>query len=132
MAITPVVRYMLVCDDWRVNPANSREFTIVGLISNIRSLEDPPYPLCRQEICVFLVLTEGRGQGQGKIVCTFDVGRQKVFETPPMPISFGRDPLEIAGVSFRIRDCTFPQPGLYSLAFWYDGALVHEQSIRMR
>jgi len=132
MAIKPVVRYMLLCDDWRLDRLNNRRVTIIGLISNIHSLDNPPYPLFYGELCVFLALTEGRGQGKGKIVCVFEESGENVFETRARPISFGPDPLEIVGVPFRIRDCTFPQAGLYAMQFWYDGELVEERSLRMR
>jgi hypothetical protein len=132
MAIKPVVRYMLLCDDWLLDPENHRRVTIIGLISNIRSLEDPPYPLFYRELCVFLALTEGRGQGDGKIACVFEETGHKVFETRGRSISFGSDPLEVLGVPFRIRDCTFPQAGRYTVQFWYEGELVEERPLRMR
>jgi hypothetical protein len=132
MAVMPVVRYMLLCDDWQLDPQNHRRVTIIGLISNIHALEDPPYPLLCREICVFLALTEGRGQGEGKIVCVVEGSGQKIFETRARQIAFGPDPLEVVGVPFRIRDCSFPHAGLYSVQFWYDGELVGERTIRMR
>ena len=132
MAIKPVVRYMLLCDDWRVDPDNSNRVTIIGLITHIHAVEDPPYPLFYQEMCVFLVLTEGRGKGKGKIVCVFEEDRRKVFETRSRPISFGPDPMEVVGVPFRIRDCSFPRAGLYMVQFWYEGELVEERPLRMR
>lgn len=102
MATKPVVRYMLLCDDWRLHPPNNRRITIIGLISNIYSLEDPPYPLYYQEMCAFLALTEGRGRG------------------------------EVVGVPFRIRDCTFPKAGLYAVQFWFGDELIEQRPIRMR
>ena len=132
MAIKPVVRYMLLCDDWRLDPANNRRITIIGLISNIRALDDPPYPLLYRELCVFLALTEGYGQGQGKIVCVYEESGAVVFETRLRPIAFGPDPLEVVGVPFRIRDCTFPSAGIYFVQFWYEGELVEERPLRMR
>jgi hypothetical protein len=132
MAITPIVRYMLLCDDWRLNGPNNRRVTIVGLIWNIYSVEEPPYPLVYREFCVFLALTEGRGQGEGHIVCVFENTGEKVFETGKRPIQFRADPLEVIGVPFRIRNCSFPQPGRYSVQFWYDGVMVEERPLRMR
>jgi hypothetical protein len=132
MAISPIVRYMLLCDDWRLDGQNNRRVTIIGLIWNIHSVEEPAYPLFYREFCVFLALTEGRGQGEGHIVCVFEETGQKVFETRKRPIQFRRDPLEVVGVPFRIRDCSFPQPGLYSVQFWYDGVMVEERPLRMR
>jgi hypothetical protein len=132
MAVAPVVRYMLLCDDWKMDPRGSQRVTIVGLISSIRSLEQPPYPLRYRELCIFLALTEGRGQGEGQIVCVFEETGQKIFQTAKRPIPFGPDPLEILGVPFRVRDCRFPAPGLYSVQFWYDDVLIEERPLRMR
>ena len=70
---------MLLCADWRVDPDNNRRISIIGLLGNIHSLEAPPYPLFYREMCVFMVLTEGRGQGEGKIVCVFAENGQKIF-----------------------------------------------------
>lgn len=132
MAIKPVVRYMLLCDDWRLDPVASRRVTIVGLLSNVRSLGEPPYPLTYRELCVFLALTEGYGKGEGKIVCVDEDTGQGVFDTRSRPIPFGPDPLEVIGVPFRIRDCYFPKAGLYSVQFWYEGEFVEERPLRMR
>jgi hypothetical protein len=132
MAICPIVRYMLLCDDWKLNGPNNRRLTIIGLITNIHSLEAPPFPLFYREFCVFLTLTEGRGNGQGQIACVFEETGQTVFETPKRPIPFGPNPLDVVGVPFRIRNCTFPRPGRYSIQFWYDGVMVEERPLRLR
>jgi hypothetical protein len=132
MALLPLVRYMLLCDDWKRDPTNKRRVTIIGLISNIHSLDQPPYPLMYRELCVFLALTEGSGAGVGKIVGTLEATGQTIFQTSQRPIAFGNDPLEIVAVSFRIRDIRFPVAGLYSVQFWYDGVKVAERPLRMR
>ncbi len=132
MAITPVVRYMLLCEDLRLDPQNRRQVTIIGLVSNIHSLDQPPYPLIYRELCVFLALTEGRGRGEGRINCVFEETGEKAFETAKRQIQFGRDPLEVVGVTFRIRDCRFPFPGRYSVQFWYNEEKVAEHPLLMR
>ena len=132
MAVSPIVRYMLLCDDWKLDGQNKRRITIVGLIWSLRSLDDPPYPLIHRELCVFLALTEGRGDGEGQIVCVFEETGEKVFETPKRPIQFRSDPLEVVGVPFRIRDCPFPRSGLYSVQFWYDGVMLEECPLKLR
>jgi hypothetical protein len=123
---------MLLCEDWKVDPANTRRLTIIGLITNIHAVDQPPYPILYREMCVFLALTEGRGQGEGQIVCVFEETGQRVFETVRRTIAFGMDPLEVVGVPFRIRDCRFPFAGLYSVQFWYDEVKLDERLLRMR
>ncbi len=132
MAIAPVVRYMLLCDDWQVDPVNRSRVHIIGLVSYIRVTDDLPYPLLYRELCVFLALTEGRGAGEGFITCIYEESGEVVFETPRRQIEFGPDPLEVSGMVFRIRDCRFPRAGLYSIQFWYDGVIIQERPLRLR
>jgi hypothetical protein len=130
--IQPLVRYMLLCEDWRFDGPNNRQVTIVGLLWSIRSLEDPGYPLLYPELCVFLALTGGRGVGEGHIVCLLEDDGRTIFETHRRPIPFGPDPLEVVGVPFRIRDCVFPQPGRYSIQFRYNGIVLEERPLQLR
>jgi hypothetical protein len=132
MPLQPVVRYMILCDDWGIAQDNPRRVNIFGLLSNIRSVDQPPYPLLYRELCVFLALTEGRGSGNCQIRCGFEETGETVFETPSRPITFGDDPLEVVGVPFRIRGCRFPRAGLYLVQFWYNGAKVDERPLRLR
>lgn len=132
MEIKPLVRYMLLCDDWFVDPDHRSRVHIVGLISNIRSLEEPPYPFLFREFCVYLALTEGRGQGTGRIVCVFEDSGQPIFQTRPRLISFGSDPLAVIGVPYRISDCRFPEAGLYTVQFWFDDEKLAECPLRLR
>ena len=65
--MTPIVRYMLLCDDARVDPDKPGCTHIDCLMSNIVSLEMPPFPLVREMICVYLVLTDCHGSGIAQI-----------------------------------------------------------------
>ena len=84
------------------------------------------------EICVFLALTDGRGRGRVQIRCIFEETNQSIFATPIRRIQFGRDPVEILGMPFRIRDCLFPFPGVYSLQLWYNNELLAHSPLRLR
>ena len=132
MAVNPVVRYMILCEDWSTAPDRPRRVSIHGLLSNIYSVEQPPYPLNYKELCVFLALTEGRGTGIVQIVGVFEETGQTIFETPQHQVDLGTDPLEVVGLPFRIRDCCFPHPGMYSVHFWYNGEKMEERPLRLR
>jgi len=132
VAVHPVVRYMILCEDWKSAPNNPRRVNIHGLLSNIHPLDQPAYPLLLSEMCVFLILTEGRGAGSARVRCVFEETSQQIFETPQRQVEFGPDPLEVVGVPFRIRDCPFPYPGMYVIQLWYNGAKVDERPLRLR
>jgi hypothetical protein len=132
MDIAPIVRYMLLCDDWKLDLRSSRRVTIIGLINNINVFDPSLYPHIYREMCVFLALTDCRGKGEGQIVCIFEETGRKIFETVKRPILFGNDPLEVVAVPFRIRECKFPFPGRYSMQFWYNNDRNAEHPLLLR
>jgi hypothetical protein len=130
--VQPTVRYLIVCEDVQTDPANSRRVTLVGLLSAIRSLEQPPFPLLYRGICVFLLMTECRGPADGRIEIHHADSGQVVFRTQTRSIPFASDPLEIVGATFRIRNCLFQSAGLYWVQFWYNEEMIAQQSLILR
>jgi hypothetical protein len=130
--IQPVVRYLIVCEDVRSDPENPKRISLDGLISTIRSLEEPPFPLLRREFCVHLHLTGCRGTGEGRILIQHADSEQVVFRGRSRTFAFGNDPLEIVGATFRIHNCLFEQPGLYWVQFWYNEQMIAQQPLILR
>lgn len=128
----PTVRYLIICEDVRKDPENPRRLTLVGLLSAIRSLDEPAFPLLYKEICVFLQLTECRGTANGRVEIQHADSGRVVFRTKTREIPFGDNPLDVIGVTFRIRDCVFEQSGLYNVQFWYDDEMIAQQSLLLR
>jgi hypothetical protein len=44
--VHPTVRYLIICEDVQIDPENPHRVTLVGLLSAIRSLEQPPPSHC--------------------------------------------------------------------------------------
>jgi hypothetical protein len=127
--VRPVVRYLIVCNDVVLEP-KTKEVTIIRLISTIRALQD--FPVRHPVLCVFVELTECPGTGRIRIqIVQADTGRI-TFRTRPRSVEFGNDSLEVVGVRFRIRNCTFPAAGLYLVQFWYNDESIAEQPILLR
>lgn len=93
---------------------------------------DPPYPFWLNQMCVFLVLTEGRGVGSCRLKLVFEETGQVVWETRPQSIAFGPDPLALHGLIFRDRQVPFPSPGMYIVQFWYNDRMMAQQPVRAR
>jgi len=132
MGIMPVVRHMILCDHWEFDDANQNRVNIFGLMSYLFPTEFPPYPAVKEKLCVFLALTEVRGRGRTHIRCVFEASGQTVFRTAEREIEAGGDPLAIDLVAFHIHGCPFPEPGIYSIQFWYNDEMVHECPLRLR
>jgi hypothetical protein len=131
-AVHPIVRYLIVCEDVEMDPDNARRISIIGLLSTIRSLQQPPFPLLYREFRVFLQVTECRGPAEGRVEIRQADTDHVVFHTQTRTIPFGNDPLELVGLRFLVQDCVFPEPGLYWVQFWYNEQMIAQQSLVLR
>jgi hypothetical protein len=131
-SLTPSIRYLIVCEDIQTDPVLPRRVSIVGLLSAIRSIDQPAFPLLYRELCVFLQLTECRGSAEGRIEIVHADSGNVEFRTRTRTIPFGTDPLEIIGVSFRIKNCLFREAGLYWVQFWYNETMMAQQPLLLR
>ena len=120
-----------MCEDVQTDAEHPHRVTLVGLLSSIHSLDEPAFPLLYRELCVFLQLTGCRGPAEGRIEIRSE-DQSVLFRTRTRTVPFSNDPLEIAGVTFRIRDCRFQEPGLYWVQFWYNEQMIAEQSFILR
>lgn len=132
MAMLPIVRYMPLCENWLFDPPNTRRIVIQGLLTNLRSLETPPYPLLYRELCVFLALTEIHHDGEGRIVAVHEEDGEEVINLGPRPIPKASDPLAVVAVPFRARNVLFSRAGVYAVQFWFAGELVEQRPLRVR
>jgi len=132
--ILPTLRYLIACEDIRTDPTNPRKVTLVNLLSAIRSLEQPPFPLLYRELCVFVQLTECRGSADVALtIAHADTGALAYAgPTQPWRANLPGNPLEVVGLPFRIRDIEFLEPGLYWLQFWYNGRVLSQQPLVLR
>jgi len=123
---------MLLCDEVRHDPDNPLKIDVFGLVSTIRALSDPPFPLRLPQLCTYLQLTGGRGTGQGQIATIHADTDQVAFTSVASALTFGSDPLAVLGVVFRMRDCPFPEPGLYWVQFRYNEKVLAQQALVVR
>jgi hypothetical protein len=130
--IEPVVRHMLLCDDVQHDPDNPVKLNVIGLANILRSTADPPFPFKHPQLCVYLHLTGGRGTGQAQVVAVHGDSDQVAFASPVNALSFGSDPLALVGVIFRMRNCPFPEAGLYWIQFRYNGKVIAQQPLVVR
>jgi hypothetical protein len=123
---------MVVCDDILTDPHRPGEPMLVGLICLITPGTEPAYPFWLDQMCVFMILTEGRGTGSCQLKLVFEETGQTVWETQAQQIAFGADPLALHGIIFRDRHVPFPAQGVYSVQFWYNDQLLAQQTVRAR
>lgn len=130
--LPPKVRYMIVCDELLKDDARPGKPVIVGLTSLV-NWRGETEETTLAKMTVFLVLTGGRGSGQGVVRCIDESSGAEVFRSKTIPISFSEaDPAGLYGVAFRLTNCRFPAPGTYLIQFLFDDVVVEERIVTVR
>ena len=127
--VRPILRHLLVCEEVVVE---KNQISLLHLILNIYSKGIAAYPLLFREICVFAALTEVRGQGSFFLRLVQADSDEEVFRSQRRLHQFGDDPLKVHGMPFRIRNCLFPEMGLYYVQFWFNDILLAHQDLFLR
>jgi hypothetical protein len=130
--IHPTVRYLIACEEIIADPANPARISLVALINTIHSYLEPPFPFQFPELCVFVQLTECRGPADCHVEIVQADSGDVLFRTQTRRVDFPTDPLDVVGLSFRIRHLSFPEPGLYWIQFWYNESSIAQEAILLR
>jgi len=126
----PIVRHMLICDDARPTRGNPRKMTVHGLLNTIE-VQSRRFP-ARFGFCVYLLLTECRGSGIGRIRVVDAESGELGYEGGGLNLRFGKDPLLAHAVVVRITECELPAPGLYWIEFRYEDELLAREPLLVR
>jgi len=130
--MSPLVRSLILCEDILTDPDNPRRVSLLNLVQVIRSVGELAYPLVQPELCVFAQLVGGRGTGTVEVRIESAESGGMIFQTRPRSLTFPNDPLAVYGLRFRIRNCSFPTPGLYWVQLRYNDQLLGQQPLILR
>ena len=118
---TPSGLAIVVCDQVIEDKLTNKK----SLIGIFNSIAHPRYPCRHPALCVFVSLTEGRGTSQARLRIVREETGQPVTEVNG-PIEF-KDVNMVVEMVFNFLGLEFPEPGLYSIEFYCDDALVLER-----
>lgn len=118
---TPVGLAMVICDQIIEDKLTSKK-SLIGIFSSIGTNQFP----CRHpHLSVFVSLTEGHGETAAKL-CIIHDETEKVVSEISGQIKFP-DMNAVVDLNFNLVGMEFPTPGLYSIEFYCDDALVLER-----
>ena len=126
----PIVRHFIACEDIQRGSSPER-FTLVQVITHIRSLDPVPFPLHYREICFIAICTACRGPARVQLRIVEEESGDLIYASLVWPAALPNDPLRATGLPFRIRDLAFPRAGWYPAQLWYDGVLWTEEPLRL-
>ena len=118
---SPTGLAIVVCDQIIEDKLTNKK-SLIGIFNNIGSVNFP----CRHpQMSVFVSLTEGRGLCTARLRIVNEATAETVADVNGQ-IQFP-DIHAVVELNFNLVGLLFPQPGLYSIEFYCDEALVLER-----
>ncbi|HEX5102957.1 MAG TPA: hypothetical protein VFV87_04055 [Pirellulaceae bacterium] len=127
--LLPFVRHMIVCEHAEPSPSNPRRTNVYGIFSSIVVHGDAGAFPRSVGFSVYLSLTECRGDGEGRVIVSDAESGDMCYAGAPHDIILSTNPLAIHEVIIRIPLCELPHPGVYLIAFEFDGVVLSQESL---
>lgn len=118
---TPSGLAIVVCDQIIEDKVTNKK-SLIGIFNSIAGVN---YPCRHGSVCVFVSLTEGRGN--------YDARLRIVNEETSAVVTEVKGQIQlpevnvVAELAFSFLGLEFPEPGLYSIEFYCDDALILER-----
>jgi hypothetical protein len=125
----PIVRHLIACED--IQRGSPERFTLVNVITRIRSLDPVPFPLHYHEISFIAICTACRGPARVQLRTVEEESGDPIYTSPVWPAPLPNDPLQVACLPFRIRNLTFSRAGWYQERLWYNDVFWAEEPLRL-
>lgn len=123
----PEVWYLILCDDARSDPANFLRVNVTGLLTRIRCRDVESFPYVNPLLTVLIMLSECRGTGDLSVRIVHDQTEAVIYRSQTRRLRFAGSPDELMGFVFRVRDCPFPDLGLYWVECIFSGTVIARQ-----
>ncbi len=129
---SPVVRHFIACKEIVVEP-EGRSVSLKDLVVNIVPLPGEHYPVLREEMALYALLTNGRGKHAFALELTRLVEAEEVsvVRTPAREVELGQDPTIVHGLPIPLRNVVFAEPGQYSFHLLCDGTIIAAEKIQL-
>jgi len=112
---------IVICDQIIEDKLTGKK-SLIGIFNQIATQSFP----CRHpQVCVFIAITEGRGQSAARLRIVHDESDHVVAEVNGN-IQFP-DVHTVVELNFNLVGLVFPEPGVYAIEFYCDDALVLER-----
>jgi hypothetical protein len=124
--ILPHAKAMVLCEDVNRHPDQGT----IDLLGVRTTIEAESFPSRHRQLSVYLEMTCHEGVVPGFINAMNAQTEEEVFRGPTHSIRFP-NPLVIIPVLFRMRNCLFPEPGLYWIQFYCHEMLIIEHRLTL-
>jgi hypothetical protein len=117
----PIGVAIVICDQIIEDKLTNKK-SLIGIFNQIGA---QAFPCRHPQVCVFVAITDGRGQSAARLRIVHDESEHVVAEVNGS-IQFP-DVHTVVELRFDLVGLTFPEPGIYAIEFYCDDALVLER-----
>jgi hypothetical protein len=128
----PLVRHLIVCQDYDTYHANRKQLSALGIVSNVIAPRNTTFPAYCSGLCILAYLTGIRKEGGVSLDCVAEATGEVVFQHGPVRLNPPADPLHVVGFPFRSDPFTLPEPGVYLVRLSFEGKQISEAFFRAR
>jgi hypothetical protein len=129
--LPPVVKYMVLCEDARLEGPPPGQLNIEALTYRLKS-GSGRFPSYIPKLCALVVLSNGRGQGIGEVIGIHEDADRTFYRSGPQELDLGDDPLEFRVAFFHMKNVVIPAAGAYTFEFRYNGEVLATQALVVR
>ncbi len=126
--VLPRVQAMLICDDVAKSSKDRGVYHLTGVR---HSISVPSFPAIRPHLYVFLHMSGHRGATSCLVRVLRVATDEIVYESSARNINF-KDPTAVRNVIFDVRNCEFPELGVYYVEIVADNKVVGERRLEIR
>lgn len=129
----PIVRSLQACLQVTMDTSGTG-VTLRTLVHAIIRLPGEPFPCLSEEIALYGLLTNGRGEHDFSIeLSRFEMGIETTLsKLGPLRIDLGQDPLAVRAMPIPLRNVVFPAEGQYAFHLICDGQAIADAKIVVR
>jgi hypothetical protein len=131
-SIEPYIRHMILCKDATAEPGTAGSMNIHGMLSAITRQPDDSFPLRYPLVCAYIEFTSGRGEGKVRLEISHAGTEAVIFRSKTYKVVLGNNPLAVNTLRFRIKNCTFPEEGLYWVDLYWNNKSVRREALLAR
>jgi len=117
------VHVLILCDEIEELPGGEDLFDLRGVRTRVRAQS---IPYVHPQLCIYLQVTGHQARASGRLVVVNEATDEEILHAPIEDFQLS-GPLEIVPLWLRLRDCEFPEPGVYWFQVFLNEKLVMER-----
>ena len=121
------VHVLVLCDEIEELPGGDDLFDLGKVRTQLRV---PSFPYVHPQLCAYLQVTGHEGIASGHMVVVNEATDEEILYRPIEEFRLS-GPLEVIPIWLRMRDCEFPEPGVYWFQVFLNDKLVMERRFRV-